>query len=123
MPSFSGSHGPELARSLREIEHTFEKHLSGLKAIQKTILDVKASSWHDDYNKFKAGVKDLEVMVQNVINSGFGTITTIQEGVELLEVFAHLTTREVCMYMHVHVCVLHNGLPLIRPPLGSVRMS
>lgn len=94
VPCFSGSRGPELARSLREIEHTFEKHLSGLKAIQKSILDVKASSWHDDYNKFKAGVKDLEVMVQNVINSGFDTITTIQEGVELLEVFAHLTVRE-----------------------------
>ena len=58
---------------------------------------MKASSWHDDYNKFKAGVKDLEVMVQNVINSGFDTITSIQEGVELLEIFAHLTSREVCV--------------------------
>ena len=95
VPCFSGSHGPELARSLREIEHTFDKHISSLRSIQRTILDVKASSWHDDYNKFKSGLKDLEVMVQNVINSGFDTITTIQEGVELLEVFAHLTTREV----------------------------
>ena len=100
MPSFSGSHGPDLARSLREIEHTFEKHLSGLKSVQRTILDVKASSWHDDYNRFKAGVKDLEVMVQNVINSGFTTISSIQEGVEFLEVFAHLTTREVGVVMH-----------------------
>lgn len=83
---------------MREIEHTFEKHLSGLKAVQKTILDVKATSWHDDYNKFKAGVKDLEVMVQNVINSGFESISTIQEGVELLEMFAHLTTREVSVW-------------------------
>jgi hypothetical protein len=24
-------------------------------------------SWHDDYNGFKAGVKDLEVMLTNVI--------------------------------------------------------
>lgn len=63
--------------------------------IQRSILDVKATSWHDDYNKFKAGVKDLEVMVQNVINSGFDYISTVQEGVELLEVFAHLTMREV----------------------------
>ena len=95
VPCFCGSQGPELARSLREVEHTFEKHLSGLKMIQRSILDVKATSWHDDYNKFKAGVKDLEVMVQNVINSGFDYISTIQEGVELLEVFAHLTMREV----------------------------
>lgn len=95
VPCFCGSQGPELARSMREIEHTFEKHLLGLKAIQKSILDVKATSWHDDYSKFKAGVKDLEVMVQNAINSGFDSISTIQEGVELLEVFAHLTVREV----------------------------
>lgn len=97
VPLFCGSRGPELARSFREIEHTFEKHLSGLRAIQRSILDVKASSWHDEYNKFKAGVKDLEVMVQNVINSGFDVISTVQEGVELLEVFAHLTTREVSL--------------------------
>lgn len=66
-----------------------------LKGVRKTILDVKATSWHDDYNKFRSGIKDLEVMVQNVINSAFTTVTTVQEGVELLEVFFHLTTREV----------------------------
>ena len=66
-----------------------------LKGVRKTILDVKATSWHDDYNKFRSGIKDLEVMVQNVINSAFTTVTTVQEGVELLEVFFHLTSREV----------------------------
>ena len=35
------------------------------------------------------------VMLQNVINAAFMTVTTVQEGVELLEVFAHLTKREV----------------------------
>ena len=84
-----------MTRSIKEIEHTFEKHLAGLKAVRKTILDVKATSWHDDYNKFRGGLKDLEVMVQNVINSAFTTVTTVQEGVELIEVFFHLTSREV----------------------------
>lgn len=95
VPCFGGTRGAELTRSLKEIEHTFEKYLSNLKAVRKSILDVKASTWHDDYNKFRAGMKDLEVMVQNVINSGFQSVPTIQEGVELLEVFSHLTTREV----------------------------
>ena len=95
VPCFGGSRGPELTRNMREIEYIFEKFLSGLKAVRKTILDVKASSWHDDYNKFRSGLKDLEIMVQNVINSGFRTITSVQEGVQLLEVFAHFTTREV----------------------------
>ncbi len=56
---------------------------------------MKVASWHDDYSKYRSGVKDLEVMVQNVINTAFTTVTTVQEGVEFLEVFQHLTTREV----------------------------
>lgn len=52
MPHFSGQRGPEIARSLLEIEGAFDRHLSHLKTIKKSILDVKATSWHDDYNKW-----------------------------------------------------------------------
>lgn len=45
--------------------------------------------------RFRAGVKDLEVMVQNLISSAFDTITTVQEGVEILDIFQHLSSREV----------------------------
>ena len=95
LPYFSGCKGPEMARNLKEIEHTFEKHLQGLKAVQCSVLDVKATVWHEEYNRFRKGVKELEVMMQNVINGGFGTITTVQEGVELLEVFTQFISREV----------------------------
>lgn len=95
IPSFGGCQGLEVTRSVQEIEHTFEKYLSGLKSARKTILDVKSTSWHDDYHRFRAGVKELEVMVQNLINTAFHTVTTVQEGVELLDVFSHLATREV----------------------------
>lgn len=82
---------------MTEIEQTFDKYLEVLKAVRKTILDVKMSNWHDEYNKFRTGLKDLEVMVQNVINTGFKSITSVEEGVQLLEVFAHFTTREVSL--------------------------
>lgn len=59
------------------------------------MLDVKATAWHEEYNRYRTGVKDLEVMLQNVINAGFGNITTIQEGVELLDVFTQFIAREV----------------------------
>ena len=32
-----------------------------LRSLEYRILDVKATNWHDDYNVFKACVKDLEV--------------------------------------------------------------
>ena len=95
MPCFGGCKGPEIARGLKEIEHTFDRHIATLKGIRKTILDVKCTSWHDDHNHFRAGIKDLEVMLQNVINSAFSSVGTVQEGVELLEIFCPLTTREV----------------------------
>lgn len=39
-------------------------------------------------------MKDLEVMMVNVINTAFDTVTTVEQGVELLDVFMHLSTRE-----------------------------
>jgi dynein heavy chain len=44
-------------------------------------------------------MKDLEVMMQNMILSAFETVTTVEEGVELLDIFCHLSVREVsCPY-------------------------
>jgi dynein heavy chain len=51
MPHFTGVRGPEIARSLLEIEATFERNLNILRDVKKTILDVKATTWHDDYNR------------------------------------------------------------------------
>ncbi|XP_067117224.1 dynein axonemal heavy chain 2-like [Osmerus mordax] len=94
LPCFAGRQGSEVTRSLLEMEATFERSLQGLRSVSKGILDVKNTSWHDDYNRFRAGVKDLEVMMQNLISSAFDTVNTVEEGVQLLEVFQHLSARE-----------------------------
>ncbi|KAK7102408.1 hypothetical protein V1264_020630 [Littorina saxatilis] len=94
MPHFGGQKGPEITRSLLDIESQLDKHISTLRSIKRTILDVKATSWHDDFNRFRAGIKDMEVMMQNVISAAFDTVTSVEQGVELLDVFMHLNTRE-----------------------------
>lgn len=58
------------------------------------ILDVKASRWHEDFNVFKNGVKDLDVMYQNIITFAFESVTTVSSGVEMLEAFDLLAKRE-----------------------------
>ncbi len=58
------------------------------------MLDVKATRWHEDFNQFKTAVKDLEVMLQNVINSTFDHIGSVIEGVHELESFHSLARRE-----------------------------
>ena len=71
------------------------QYTSGLRAVRHTILDVQSTTWHDEYLKFRTGTKELEIMVQNLINGIFATITTVQEGVEMLEIFSDMGSREV----------------------------
>ena len=66
--------------------------------MRHTILDVQSTTWHDEYLKFRTGTRELEVMVQNLINGIFTTITTVQEGVEILEIFSDMGSREVHKY-------------------------
>ncbi|XP_045081518.1 dynein axonemal heavy chain 2 isoform X2 [Coregonus clupeaformis] len=94
LPCFAGRQGAEVTRSLLEMESTFGRSLQILQHVRKGILDVKNTSWHDDYNRFRAGVKDLEVMMQNLISTAFETVNTVEEGAQLLDVFQHLSERE-----------------------------
>jgi len=57
---------------LEEIKDSFRKHLDKIRGMDKEkILDVKDSNWHDTFNSFKTGLKDLDVMFQNIINFAF----------------------------------------------------
>ncbi|XP_006863561.1 PREDICTED: dynein heavy chain 2, axonemal [Chrysochloris asiatica] len=94
LPCFSGAQGPQITRNLLEIEDIFHKNLHRLRAVRGGILDVKNISWHEDYNRFRAGVKDLEVMTQNLITSAFEFVRDVEHGVLLLDAFHRLATRE-----------------------------
>lgn len=63
--------------------------------MRRVILDVQSTLWHEEYLKFRTGTKELEIMVQNLISGIFTTITTVQEGVEILEIFSDMGSREV----------------------------
>ncbi|XP_065175861.1 dynein axonemal heavy chain 2-like isoform X2 [Sycon ciliatum] len=94
LPCFHGTNGPHIAHGLTEVEHAFDKVLEPLAAVKAYALDVKATGWQNAYNRFRLGVKDLEVMVQNLMTSAFQLTSTVAEGVDLLEVFFHFSTRE-----------------------------
>ena len=63
MPHFAGQKGPEIVRGLLDIEAQFEKNLAQLRLQKKTILDVKATSWHDNYNKYVIPLVLLSMVV------------------------------------------------------------
>ena len=55
--------GPEIVTILEEIKVTFRKSIDKIRQTeQDKILDVKVSSWHDEFNAFKIGMKDLDIM-------------------------------------------------------------
>ncbi|XP_016879708.1 dynein axonemal heavy chain 2 isoform X7 [Homo sapiens] len=94
LPCFFGAQGPQITRNLLEIEDIFHKNLHTLRAVRGGILDVKNTCWHEDYNKFRAGIKDLEVMTQNLITSAFELVRDVPHGVLLLDTFHRLASRE-----------------------------
>ncbi|GMI05338.1 hypothetical protein TrVE_jg1168 [Triparma verrucosa] len=94
LPEFGGTKGGEITKSLLDIEASFETQIERLRRLDYEILDVKTSKWHDDYNFFKNGVKDLEVMYQNVIKTAFDDVAQVSAGVVLLEIFYSLAKRE-----------------------------
>lgn len=51
LPCFFGQQAPQMARSLLEIEETFHKYLNNLRNMKGGILDVKNTSWHEDFNR------------------------------------------------------------------------
>ncbi|KAF0978551.1 hypothetical protein FDP41_002371 [Naegleria fowleri] len=94
LPNFGGTRGPEITKSLVDIRISFQKLINDLSNLKYPILDVKSTNWHDDYKKFKNGIKDLETMMNTIISNAFETVTDIQNGIELLEAFSYLAKRE-----------------------------
>uniref|UniRef100_F1ST22 Dynein axonemal heavy chain 2 n=1 Tax=Sus scrofa TaxID=9823 RepID=F1ST22_PIG len=124
LPCFFGAQGPQITRNLLEIEDIFHKNLHVLRAVRGGILDVKNTSWHEDYNRFRAGVKDLEVMTQNLITSAFELVRDVEHGVLLLDTFHRLAAREAIKRTYdkkaVDLYMLFNGeLALVNRELNK----
>jgi len=94
LPAFGGTKGPEVRKSILDIHATFKKLVSSLRVLNYNVLDVKATQWHDDFNSFKAGVKDLEVMMTNVIQIAVEAQSCLPSHMELLEAFQLIAKRD-----------------------------
>ncbi|GIM07381.1 hypothetical protein Vretimale_11536 [Volvox reticuliferus] len=94
LPVFGGTYGPEVKKSIVDIQESFQGLVRILKSLTYDILDVKATRWHDDFNAFKSGVKDLEVMMANVIQRAFDTQPCLLARGELLEGFQAMAKRD-----------------------------
>ena len=95
LPFFSGTKSVEIVEGIKGIQLSFEKLNKTLRSLDYSILDIRHSKWHDDYNSFKSSVKDLEVMYINVINLSFESNTSVAEGASLTATFYGLAKRDL----------------------------
>ena len=83
-----------LSKGLENIEKIYDECLQSLYQVRHTILNPSDSSWNNNYQKFRLGVNETENLVEQVLNDAFETVTSVKEGVEILDVFYQYTPRQ-----------------------------
>ncbi|XP_061138372.1 dynein axonemal heavy chain 2 [Syngnathus typhle] len=94
LPWFSGYQGPEQTLSLVKIEAKFQHGLQILRSVDRGILEVENTAWLIEFNRFRAFLKDLDIMLQNLIVSVFQTVNSVEEGLRLMDIFKTLSARD-----------------------------
>ncbi|XP_034231069.1 dynein heavy chain 2, axonemal [Thrips palmi] len=83
-PQFFGTRGPEFERICDKIEQNFFSALQDIKDVQHTILDVQASTWYDSIFRFRKRVRDIEIIVDNLVAAAFENVRNVEEGIDVL---------------------------------------
>ena len=110
IPAFGGTRGPEVAKSISDIQASmrgaliilgrrpaavsstmqpmqagFGKLVARLQSVDYNILDVRNMAWYDDFSAFRSGVRSLEVRLSNVMQLAVDSAGSLSARVELLE--------------------------------------
>ncbi|XP_012153483.1 dynein heavy chain 2, axonemal kl-2 [Megachile rotundata] len=93
-PIFSGTLGEEHERVCQKIERLFRQALKQIEQNSHRILDVHYALWHDDIVAFRTEMKDLEIMIENLVATVFLKMNNVQEAIEDLQGFHNYMNRE-----------------------------
>eukprot|EP00792_Barthelona_sp_PAP020_P009037 TRINITY_DN3265_c0_g2_i1.p1 TRINITY_DN3265_c0_g2~~TRINITY_DN3265_c0_g2_i1.p1 ORF type:complete len:4670 (+),score=1289.10 TRINITY_DN3265_c0_g2_i1:29-14038(+) len=93
-PVFSGAYSNFIFTNLSDIENHFNKYLLSLSNLREDVLNVKITTWYDEFALFKQNIKHLEIVLINLLMSSFDNHANLENLVFLLESFKHLVSRE-----------------------------
>ncbi|XP_071050357.1 dynein axonemal heavy chain 2 isoform X2 [Onthophagus taurus] len=93
-PKFGGSRGEEFEMWCEKIEAMLLESIEDVEAVQHLILNVQTSAWYDEILKFRGRMKDIEIVIENLVNSVFEQITTVEDGVEAMGAFFNYIHRD-----------------------------
>ncbi|XP_045494772.1 dynein axonemal heavy chain 2 [Colias croceus] len=83
-PMFAGARGDQFEAKCDQIEHMFHDALDQVRAVADTILDVQAPSWYDDVLQFRTVIKDIEIIIENLVETVFEGVNHVEEAVVAL---------------------------------------
>ncbi|XP_072759448.1 dynein axonemal heavy chain 2 [Anoplolepis gracilipes] len=92
-PKFSGTNGEEHERVCQKVERLFYEALNEIEANSHKIFAIHESTWHDDMIIFRNEMRDLEIMIENLMATVFMNVNNVQEGIEDLRSFYNYLNR------------------------------
>jgi hypothetical protein len=63
------------------------------------VVDVKIALWHDDFNVFKAAVKDLEELLIKATDHAIESVSCLRDHIVLIEAL------QVCCHLCSPMCI------------------
>lgn len=82
---FGGTNGDEVRQSVEDIRAAYKTRVEVLAAGGYPILDARVTRWHDDFNAFRAHVKDLEEMLIKATDHALASVSCLQDRIVLIE--------------------------------------
>ncbi|KAK2576896.1 hypothetical protein KPH14_005521 [Odynerus spinipes] len=93
-PKFGGTKGEEHSRACQKIERLFLESLQKIESNSHKIFNVLHVAWQNIMFTFHTEVRELEIIIENLVGSVFVDINNVQEGVENLRGFYNYMNRE-----------------------------
>ncbi|XP_031370853.1 dynein heavy chain 2, axonemal [Apis dorsata] len=93
-PMFGGTRGEERERVCQKVERLFKEALKKIDENSHNIFDVHHSMWNDDMFAFRAEMKDLEIIIENLVTSIFVNLNNVQEAMEDFQSFHSYMNRD-----------------------------
>jgi dynein heavy chain, axonemal len=85
LPVFGGTNGEAVRQSVQDICVAYKGRVEVLAAGGYPILDARVTRWHDDFNAFRAHVKDLEEMLIKATDHALASVSCLQDRIVLIE--------------------------------------
>lgn len=82
---FGGTNGDEVRQGVEDIRVAYKVRVEALAAGGYPILDARVTRWHDDFNAFRAHVKDLEEMLIKATDHALASVSCLQDRIVLIE--------------------------------------